>query len=54
VDPQHREEALRIGAKLHANEKGLFENFLFENLNVFVWAPTNMPGIDPAIDSPST
>ena len=40
---------LCIRAKLPSSEKALFEKFLFENLDVFAWSPTDMPAIDPAI-----
>jgi len=49
VDALHPERSLQIGAKLLANKKVCFKEFLFNNLDVFAWSPIDMPGIDPAI-----
>jgi len=49
VDPLHPERALQIGVRLHPDEKALPKQFLSDNLDVFAWAPTDMPDIGPDI-----
>ena len=34
---------------MHPREKTLFKKFLSDNLNVFAWAPINLPGTSPSI-----
>jgi len=49
VDPHYPKQVLRIVSRLHPQEMTLIKKFLSNNLDVFAWAPTNMPGIDPSI-----
>ena len=49
ADPDHPEQALQISMRLFAREKGQLKKFLSENLDVFAWSPTDMPGVDPFI-----
>ena len=49
VDPHHPEQVLRIGTKLPTHEKTRLHEFLSENLDVFAWSPTDMPGVDATI-----
>jgi len=49
VDSGHPERTLRIGTGLSAEEKVQFVKVLFENIDVFAWSPTDMPGIDPEV-----
>jgi len=48
TDPLPLERAPQIGTRLPIDEVP-FKQFLSDNLDVFPWAPTNMPGIDLAI-----
>jgi len=49
VDPEHPERTLKIGTGLSAEEKVQFVKVLIENIDVFAWCPTDMPGIDPEV-----
>jgi len=49
VDPCHPERVLQISTKLFAREENQFKKFLSENLDVFAWSLTDMPGMDPSI-----
>ena len=40
---------MRIGTGLSAEEKVQFVRVLIENIDVFAWTPTDMPGIDPEV-----
>jgi len=48
VDALHPERSFRSGQNF-LPIKRCFKEFLFNNLDVFAWSPTDMPGIDPAI-----
>jgi len=49
MDPHHLERVLQICMKLPAREKTQFEKFLYVNLDVFAWSPTDMLGVNPSI-----
>ena len=49
VDSEDPNKALRIGAGLPADEKDKMIKFLSDNLDIFAWCTSDMPGIDPGI-----
>ena len=49
TDPHHPERVLQIRMKHPAREKTQFEKFLYKNLDVFAWSPTDMLEVNPSI-----
>ena len=49
LDSEHPERTLRIGTGLSVEEKVQFVRVLTNNIDVFAWSPTDMPGIDPEV-----
>jgi len=49
VDPDDPSKTVRIGAGLPTDKRDRMIKFLSDNLDVFAWCTTDMPGIDPEI-----